>query len=74
MPIFNKGTFRPRPSKRNPGRAPGKYDAPIPQTAPVSQRSKLALPQQPQKAAQGPASMPGTTRPYLTAQKRNVSP
>jgi hypothetical protein len=71
MPIFNKGTFRPRPAKRNPGKAPGKYDAPIPQTVPVWQR-KLPLPQQPQKAAQGSAATRGTTLPVPDSAKQNV--
>jgi hypothetical protein len=73
MPVYDKGNFRPRPAKRNPGKAPGRYDAPIPQTAPVAQRTKLALPQQPQKAAQGATSMRGTTVAVADSAKRNVA-
>jgi hypothetical protein len=40
MPVFDKANFKPRPAKRNPGKAPGKYDAQIPQTVPLTQRAK----------------------------------
>jgi hypothetical protein len=41
MPVYHKGHYKPRPAKRNPGRAPGKYDAQIPQTPPRADLAAL---------------------------------
>jgi hypothetical protein len=61
MPVYSKGSYRPRPSKRNPGHAP-KYEAPIPVTPKsghaagglVAGADRVGLtPRVPQKAAEG---------------------
>jgi hypothetical protein len=57
MPVYHKGQHKPRPAKRNPGRAPGRYDAQIPRTPPrvhLADRSRPSLKPAQKSSAESP--------------------
>jgi hypothetical protein len=72
MAGFRKSTFRPRPTKRDPGRAP-KYDSPIPVTPPQQKPVQIELPKDFIRGI-GVSSSPVTEKRSVPASKPKLKP